>query len=249
MIAIIGDMHGEFNRLNALTKKYLEAGDTLIVAGDMGLCWAKDKCFDYWCKFFEDRPFQTLWIDGNHENFDMIEEYPIEVWNGGKVHKIVGDKVIHLMRGQVYTIENMKFFTFGGGRSHDIEGGIFDRSDENFKEKTKMARRKGLPYRILGESWWKQEMPSEEEYAEGLGNLEANDWAVDFVITHSAPANTLAYMDLSFTPDKLTSYLEDIDSKLSFRKWYFGHYHLDLVIDNKHTAIYKAMAEIRKLPA
>ena len=29
----------------------------------------------------------------------------------------------------------------------------------------------GLPFRIIGESWWKQELPSEEEMEEGLKNL------------------------------------------------------------------------------
>lgn len=34
----------------------------------------------------------------------MLEEYPVEIWNGGKVHRI-NDSVIHLMRGQVFESE------------------------------------------------------------------------------------------------------------------------------------------------
>ena len=45
-----------------------------------------------------------LFIDGNHENFDKLNSYPVETWCGGKVHKI-RNNVIHLMCGEVYCIE------------------------------------------------------------------------------------------------------------------------------------------------
>lgn len=63
-------------------------------------------------------------MDGNHENFDLINEYPVEEWCGGKVHIIRCDKegkpkIIHLMRGQVFEIEGKKIFTVGGAYSID----------------------------------------------------------------------------------------------------------------------------------
>ena len=51
--------------------------------------------------WLEDRPFTTLFCEGNHENFDRLYSYPVEKWNGGNVHKI-RPSVIHLMRGQVF---------------------------------------------------------------------------------------------------------------------------------------------------
>lgn len=50
---------------------------------------------------------RILWVQGNHENYDMIEEYPIEEWNGGKVRHIARDKIILLGRGQVFNIEGI----------------------------------------------------------------------------------------------------------------------------------------------
>ena len=38
---------------------------------------------------------------------------PVEIWNGGKIHRIK-DSVIHLMWGQIYTIDGYKFFEMGG---------------------------------------------------------------------------------------------------------------------------------------
>ena len=49
---------------------------------------------------------------GNHENFTRLYNYPIEEWHGGKVHKI-RDSVLHLMRGEIFDIDNKKAFIFG----------------------------------------------------------------------------------------------------------------------------------------
>ena len=36
--------------------------DYVIVCGDFGLCWTKDKTFDYNCKNFEQKAYTTLWV-------------------------------------------------------------------------------------------------------------------------------------------------------------------------------------------
>ena len=49
--------------------------------------------------WYNDKPWTTLFCDGNHDNFDLLSKHPVEEWNGGKVHRI-RPKVLHLMRGQ-----------------------------------------------------------------------------------------------------------------------------------------------------
>ena len=44
----------------------------------------------------------------------MLNSIPVEEWKDGKV-QVIEPGIIHLMRGQVYKIDNNKFFTFGGG--------------------------------------------------------------------------------------------------------------------------------------
>ena len=70
-------------------------------------------------KELDELPFTVLFVSGNHENYDLLEAFPITEWHGGKV-QLIFDSVIHLMRGQVYEIQSKKFFTFGGASSHDI---------------------------------------------------------------------------------------------------------------------------------
>lgn len=246
MIYITGDTHSDFSRfsnkkLNGQGMKLTEE-DYVIVCGDLGLCWAKDGTFKYYCKIFAQKKFTILWIQGNHENYDMIAEYPIEKWHGGNVRHIVRDKVILLERGQIFEIEGKKFFTFGGATSHDVQGGILNRKDTNFDEKRRKAKDSGLPFRIENESWWREELPNNNEMAEGRKNLEKNKYKVDYVITHCCSTDMQKQLgndyERFYKTDVLTDYLQELEEKLQYKHWYFGHYHMDLSIDDKHTLVY-----------
>ena len=153
MIYITGDCHGDYKRFTkdqrAKLPFELTEKDYIVVCGDMGVLWNESKEFRYKLEWLSQLPFTILWVQGNHENYNMIEEYPIAEWHGGKVRHIVEDKIILLERGQVFTIEDKTFFTFGGASSHDISGGILDQKSPTFKEDYKRAVRSGLPFRIL----------------------------------------------------------------------------------------------------
>ena len=156
----------------------------------------------------------------NHENHDALDAYPVEFWNGGKVHKI-SDSIIHLMRGQVFTIEGKKFFTMGGAESHD-----------------KIYRKEGI-------SWWSREMPSNDEYEEGLANLDKVNNQVDYVITHSAPTAVLTSINPTYKTDAVTRYLETVRQNVKFGWHYFGHYHIDKdFLNYKATCLYNNIIEI-----
>lgn len=246
MIYITGDTHGDFARLS---KKHLKgkgielsSEDYMVICGDMGLCWAKDGTFQYHCRNFQQKEYTLLWIQGNHENYDMIAEYPIEEWHGGKVRHIVRDKVILLERGQVFDLNGYSFFTFGGASSHDIQGGILDRNDLDFAYDRRRAIDNELPFRIMHESWWSQELPDVKEMEEGTVNLIRCGYKVDYVLTHCCATRLQEILNIerlrSCKPDRLTDYLQELESKLQYKHWFFGHYHMDKCIDEKHTVLY-----------
>ncbi|MEY9093604.1 metallophosphoesterase family protein [Paenibacillus sp. RC84] len=231
MIYITGDIHGtisvgsRLNKRNFPEQKSLTKKDYVIVAGDFGLIWDGSREDQYWLKWLDkEKPFTTLFIDGNHENFDLLEQYPVEIWNGGKVHKI-NNSVIHLMRGQVFTIENNKFFTFGGAASHDKE------------------------YRKEGRSWWRREMPSKDEYEEGLENLNRNNWNVDYVITHTCSTSDLDYISSLFNihmeKDEMHPYFYEVEQKLKYKRWYFGHFHQNVELPRNKRLIYSDLIKIQ----
>ena len=214
MFLVTGDIHGlrsmeDVARLSTANQELFDMmtkEDYLIIAGDFGLVWdsyVEEIQIQQW---LEERPFTTLFIDGNHENFDLLELlYPVENWNGGKIRRL-SPSVMQLMRGQVYEIDGKSFFTMGGAESYDKQ------------------------FRIQGVSWWPQEIPSEREMREARANLLGHQMKVDYVITHCLPSSTQHQLfgNNSIYPDnRLTDFFDEINSKLSYKQWYCGHYHRD----------------------
>lgn len=252
---VTGDIHGNPIRLS--TDDFYEQKEfsgnkdenVVIILGDFGLVWNKDKESaqeKYWLDWLENKPFMTVFVDGNHDNHILLKEYPVKEWHGGKVHEI-GPHVLHLMRGEVFIIEDCKFFTFGGASSHDIQDGILGYSDPDWKKKAKELDKAGkYRYRIKGLSWWEEELPSKEEMQHGLDNLKENNNAVDFIITHSPSTYDLFLMGGYgvYDPDILTDYLEKIKGAINYKKHMFGHMHINKVVNDKDICVYEQIIRI-----
>ena len=250
MIYVTGDCHQNFRKFNTKIfpeQKEMTKEDYVIICGDFGGVWNKEvenKEEKHLLDWLEEKPFTTLFVDGNHENFDRLYSYPVELWHGGKVHKI-RPSVIHLMRGQIYEIDGKSFFTFGGANSHDIESGILDPEDPDFKEKKKWLDREWRSYRVNHITWWAQELPSEKEMQEGCANLAAHDNQVDFIVTHCCATSTQMLIDAQkLKPDIETDYLEEIKQTIQFKKWFFGHYHDNRNVSKKEILIYEQFVRI-----
>ena len=247
-IFITGDCHGEWNRRfntkNFPEQKTMTKEDFVIVCGDFGY-WTASEQQDHWLDWLNRKPFTTLFVDGNHENFDGLYSMPAESWKGGRIHRVRAS-VIHLMRGQIFQLEDRTFFTFGGASSHDVQGGILDRDDPEYRRKKRRLDELWIPYRINHVSWWAQELPSEEECQEGLRNLAAAGWKADYIITHCCPGSLLARMRLAerYPSDRLTEYLEHIRQKTRYRRWYFGHYHKTANVGKRETVIYEKIVPL-----
>ena len=115
-VYITGDTHGGFQRFEMKyfpEQKKRSREDTVIIAGDFGGLWGGTPAEKYWLDWLEDKPFTTAFLDGNHENFAMLNVLPERRWRGGRVHE-VRPRVLHLMRGQVFDIGGYTFFTMGG---------------------------------------------------------------------------------------------------------------------------------------
>lgn len=230
MIYVTGDTHGDVKRLGS---KMFNArdGDTVIICGDFGLIWnykGMTKTEKYWLDWLDEKPFITCFVDGNHENFDRLNDFPIEEWNGGKIHRI-SKNVIHLMRGQVFTIEGKKIFTMGGALSHDIDDGIIDSSSPGWRAEYKNATAFGKMMRINRVSWWKEELPNQNEYSEAWENLKKNEYKVDYIITHEAPTSIVyrLYAGMIMRNNELSDFLNIVYKTAEFERWFCGHHHIN----------------------
>ena len=250
MIYITGDCHGDFTRFNTKNfpeQKEMTLKDTVIILGDFGAIWNEKKHTKnekHVLDWLENKPFTILWIDGNHENFDRLySEFPVTERFGGKVH-CIRNNIFHLIRGEIYNIEELKFFAFGGASSHDISDGILEY--ENWKKEAKQLNKEGkFMYRINHISWWKEELPSEEEMQNGISNLEKENWKVDYVLTHSPSASVIALLGQGlYEQDILTKYLENIRIKLNYKKWFSGHMHVNMMINDTDLLLYEQIIRI-----
>ena len=123
--------------------------------------------------------------------------------------------VLHLMRGQIFQLDGKSIFTMGGGYSRD------------------------RCTRTLGKSFWNEELPSNAEYKLAIANLKEAGNKVDYIITHTAPAEIIRRMGRIPDPHELelNGFFDWIMYEISFKRWFFGHWHNDKEVYGKFRAI------------
>lgn len=231
MIWITGDTHGNFERL--FSNPFLTDGshpdpNYFIICGDFGGLWCNDSDERNMLNRLESLPYTVLFIDGNHENYDLLEQYPILGWNGGFVRQI-RENVFHLMRGQLFTLNGQTFFTMGGAECHDIEGGLLDPDEPSFALQLMTLRLDRRRFRVRGYSWWEHELPSEEELSAGWQTLEKSGFHADYILSHCAPSSfqheISSRIGEDYPVNRLTDFLQRVYDRTDFTRWYCGHYH------------------------
>ena len=170
------------------------------------------------------KKYTICFVDGAHENFDILNSYTPYRWKGGNAHKIA-DNIFHLMRGEIFTLDGKTFFVMGGGESDDRD-----------------MREDGI-------SWWEDEMPNGEEIKNAEDNLKTAEYRVNYILTYEAPAIAKDFMKLHtkeaarITP--LNTYLQNLTKSVDYYHWYFGALHTDKQISKKMTAVFNQIYEIR----
>lgn len=243
---LTGDTHadfgrfrkGEYSELDCLSKE-----DYVLICGDFGGIWDNSSREKYWLAWLNERPFTTLFVSGNHENYDRLQKFPVSRWHGGDV-QYIRSSIIHLMRGQIFDIDGKQIFTMGGASSHDVQDGILELDDPKLKQKIKMLTARRAFFRINHLSWWKEELPSAEEYATARANLDRVNWSVDYIVTHCAPTSIQNLFGM-YQPDALTGFLEEVRQKCQFRDWFFGHYHDNKMIGDQFILLYKQIVQLK----
>ena len=230
---VTGDVHGgiDVGRLSGRNwpeGKTLTRDDLVIVCGDFGMPWDGSNEERYWLDWLADRPWTTLFVDGNHECFPYLADLPVtQRWGGNVQVYPEWPSIIHLMRGEVYDLGGLRVFAMGGASSHDKE------------------------WRVEGWSWFPEELPSADELASAEKNLEAAGWDVDLVISHCCSSRLVpAALGAAGVRsgrdgrDRLNEWFDLLEDRLSFRDWYFGHYHADARLDDRHRLIYREIVQV-----
>lgn len=93
-------------------------------------------------------------------------------------------------------------------------------------------------YRLArGYNWFEDEQPSDEIKEKVERVLSERDWKIDVVLSHTCPLRYepaevfLSMIDQSSVDKSTEQWLDTIESRLHYERWYCGHYHTDKEID------------------
>lgn len=217
MIYVTGDTHGIFDKLRAfrvspegaaLTKK-----DYVIVLGDFGV-W--QNTIDEIAWLDSELPYTLMFLDGNHEDFPLLNSMPEKELFSGRVHDLGG--VYHLCRGEVYLLP-----TEEGGKRIAVCGGGTSRDKHMRKE---------------GVDFFPEEEISDGDIEAMIGNAQKYGGRVDAFLSHSPSSEVKLelFAEASFSMNKpATSYIpseseykiRDLVGKIAAEKYYSAHEHID----------------------
>ena len=220
MICVTGDMHGDLSRFNDKKIKRLKKGDILIVCGDFGFVWDGSEAEQKRLKAIGRKKFYTLFVEGCHDNYELLGKYPEEDFFGGKV-SVVSGNLMRMKRGSVFDLDGGSFFAFGGGQTKEID--------------------------VRGETnrWWEEELPTDEEIELARAALEKRGNSVDCIITHEPPASMKKFLDCGAGQNcSMHSFFDYIKDNCSFKSWYFGMAHKNKAIPPKFRCLFDEVVQL-----
>lgn len=213
MIYITGDKHREFDSVKAFCQENnTTKNDVLIVLGDAGLNYYLDQKD----RDLKDRvaslPITLFCIHGNHEERPAyIFSYTCMKWHEGTVYlEYEYPNILFAKDGEIYDLNGKKAIVIGGAYS----------VDKNYRLAT-------------GMTWFKSEQPDKKIKKYFELQLKKSSWKIDCVLSHTCPKKLAPIDLLEKTLDLETfdysteEWLDEIEDKLEYSHWSFGHFHTE----------------------
>lgn len=222
MFWISGDKHSDFTTVEnfCIEAKLSAVDDAMILLGDVGLNYYRDLRDVVLKQHLAQLPMTFLSLHGNHEaRIETLPDYqPIQRYGATVYCDPRYPNQLFLQDGNIYTFGSTRALVIGGAYSMD-----------------KFIRlRNRWP-------WFEDEQPSEAIRVRTEATLEAAGWEVDIVLSHTCPRSRVPMETLrmellegSAMDFSTEDWLETIRQRLTFKRWYVGHFHLDDVRDNFH---------------
>lgn len=217
MIYLTGDTHRDFDRVfDFCADNDTTTDDVLIILGDAGINFFLDDRDRELKKWLSTLEVTLFCIHGNHEERPfMVDSYVEKEWNGGVVfYEEEFPKLLFAKDGEIYDFEGRKAIAIGGAYSVDKFRRLSSHSP-----------------------WFSTEQPTYEIMDDVERALDRVGWRIDAVLSHTVPLKYepteeyLSSIDQS-TVDKTTEeWLDTIEDRLDYERWYCGHYHCSKKID------------------
>ena len=228
MIYVTGDTHGKFQRITDFCEQEKTSReDIMIILGDAGINYSGWVLDQEKKELLKTLPITLFCIHGNHEQRpDTIDSYAEKRWHGGIVYwEEDYPNLLFAKDGEIFDLDGKQTIVIGGAYSID-----------------KMIRV------IYGYGWWADEQPSDEIKRYVEEQLEKRNWKIDVILSHTVPLKYepremfMTGVDQSSVDKSTEEWLDWIEEKLEYQKWYCGHYHTEKKIgkvDMKYKEIEK----------
>ena len=217
VVLVTGDTHRDFDRIIKFCDRYpTTKEDVLIILGDAGINYFGDIRDNYVKDKLAKLPITLFCVHGNHEMRPYTTgNYKLTSFNGAMAYvEEEYPNLVFAKDGEIYNIGDKKVLVIGGAYSVDKW------------------------YRIKNNyGWFSDEQPSEEikQYVEK--QLDETNWTVDVVLSHTTPYQYRPidlfsdFIDQSTVDNSTEKWLRSIEEKLTYDKWYAGHFHCDRKVD------------------
>lgn len=228
MIYLTSDCHRDFEYIKKFCDEHKTTkNDILFVTGDAQINYFENEEDHKIKKELSTLPITFIFIQGNKEKRpSRIAKYKLTKLDIGEFY--IEDEFPNLMfakDGQILNIYGKTYLILGGAYS------VY------------------APGKQDGDLWWDDEQMSETDRKLALENLAKADFKVDYILSHTAPfskiPNTgwISEIDKSKLDLNLEKFLDEIDSRTKYKKWFIGHYHINQ-IDNKYNYVFKELVAI-----
>jgi len=217
MYYINADPHGDYQKIaNFVYKMDLNKNDIIILLGDVAINYYGNEKDTFRKDWLNTMGPTFFCIHGNHEQRpEHFLNYKLVDYKGGKVW--VDEEypnILFAKDGEIFDFDGKKCVVLGGAYSVD--------------KNIRIARNLG---------WFSDEQPSEEIKKFAEEKLNDNNWKVDFVFSHTCPLSYeprecfLSGIDQTKVDKTTEIWLDEIENKLDYDKWFIGHFHIDKQID------------------
>ena len=219
-IRITGDTHGQFYGIEQWCKEEKTTKkDIHSITGDVGINYygyVRDREKK---EYLQSLPITLFCVHGNHERRpESLPDYELVEWNGGMAYiEREFPNLVFAKDGEVYDLNGLKTMVIGGAYSVDKY------------------------YRLaMGFLWFDDEQPSQEIRGYVEKQLEKYNWEIDVVLSHTAPLKYeprekfIQGLDQSRVDKSTEEWLDKIENRLSYKRWFAGHYHCDKQVDKMH---------------
>lgn len=211
MIYITGDTHGDFRKFNHLN---LKDEDIMIILGDVGINYYLDEYDKKLKERLSKYNFKFFCIQGNHEERpENISSYhEVEMFGGQVYIENEYPNLIFAKNGELYNLNGKSILVIGGAYSIDKD------------------------YRISkGYPWFKNEQLSKFERKSILEKYTGKH--VDIILSHTCPfkyepkESFKLSLPQELVDKSMEKFLDEVEEKLDYDKWYCGHYHIEKNVD------------------